>query len=424
MSSLKDRNVALIITIYNRPEYVQQCYAYLSKADLSNALTIIVDDASTEQMPVPSFKHTYLKHTYNAGIKSALQTGIEWAIKEGCNTFINLDGDAIVKPNFITELLRLKRQHPDYIISGFNSFTKNRNPVISEHEDYYIKQYANGINLCFGIEHYNKFIKPNLLTAGNWDYEATRKTSGCIVAKPSLVQHIGFKSSMGHRELPDYSFDFKQYNLPDVTLFGVDCRNVEGILRSAEISSMNIQYGETVILTERLFSGHDAYSDFCINRMPDYIHTSHALIIHHDGYVLNPDAWQNDWLEYDYIGAPWEWYKDDYKNGNGGFNLRSKKLMDTVRKLKPTTTHPEDSIICRELRPKLEKMGIKFAPVEVCRKFSIEAYMAPDKTYRGQFGFHGRNVDMSSLPEWARMPTYHKPRTPKYPPIRHKYSKR
>src|SRR5690606_22157556 len=113
------------------------------------------------------------------------------------------------------------------------------------------------------------------------------------------------------------------------------------------------------IIIDPLFSGIEAYSKFCIYDMPDYCDTSHMLIIHHDGYVLKPEAWQPEWLEYDYIGAPWSWY-DKYQVGNGGFCLRSKRLMLAARALQPDVTHPEDDVICRQLRPQLEKMGMKF----------------------------------------------------------------
>ena len=33
--------------------------------------------------------------------------------------------------------------------------------------------------------------------------------------------------------------------------------------------------------------------------------TYNAMLIHSDGYVINPSAWRDDFLDYDYIGAPW-----------------------------------------------------------------------------------------------------------------------
>jgi hypothetical protein len=115
-----------------------------------------------------------------------------------------------------------------------------------------------------------------------------------------------------------------------------------------------------------------------------------------DGYVQNWKAWDKDWLNYDLIGAPWLWYSDN-QVGNG-ISLRSKRLYDILandEKIIPTNDHiikehEEDHNICRIYRPYLEKeYGIKFAPVEAAKKFSIEAFGRPDKNYTGQFCFHG-----------------------------------
>lgn len=405
---------ALIITAYNRPEYVERCFNSLSKVDLKGITVIVVDDASTQPLPKNVFCDHLLKHTKNTGIKGALLTGIEYAISLSCDVFINMDSDSVVAPEFITTLLDLHSLNEYGIVSGFNSTTKNRNPIIGRGTTYDIKRYANGINMVYNRNVYENYIKPGLQSNTNWDFFASSNLPHSLISVPSVVQHIGYHSSMGHdSEIPDYANDFKEFYLPDVTLFGIDARDPQGIRRAAEISTMNIQFGDVKIITDKLFEGHQGYSDFCINKMPDYIHTSHALIIHSDGYILKPEAWRDEWLEYDYIGAPWEWIKDEYNIGNGGFNLRSKRLMDAVRMLQPKVTHPEDSVICRELRPQLEQMGIKFAPLEVCRKFSIEAYASKDNKYSGQFGFHSRWVDMSALPKWLQLPKRTMPVYPK-----------
>ena len=31
--------------------------------------------------------------------------------------------------------------------------------------------------------------------------------------------------------------------------------------------------------------------------------TDFVLTIQHDGFILNPDAWRDDFFDYDYIGA-------------------------------------------------------------------------------------------------------------------------
>lgn len=191
-------------------------------------------------------------------------------------------------------------------------------------------------------------------------------------------------------------------HLPSVTLFGIDAHDPEGLLRAAEICQRVIKFGAVEMITERLFSGREAYSRFCIERMNEYVNTSHVLIIHADGYVAKPEAWNAKWLQYDYIGGVWDWY-NEYQVGNGGFSLRSKKLLQILSSLDLTgiDPHPEDDVICRQLRPWLEKKcGIRFAPVEVAKKFSIEGYgLRSDLCrYKGEFGFHGYDVRGLPIP--------------------------
>lgn len=339
---------------------------------------------------------TVIKHRQsNTGIAKTMKYGYDFLF-QFCDIVINLDSDAIVKPNFITRLLELKKQFPNHIISGFNSRNEDngklRNPIISEHEGYALKQYVNGINMIIDRNMYEE-VKPILEKSGNWDFNvSTANKLPKVIAVPSLVQHIGLNSSMGHSNNPDVACDFKLLSLPDVTLFGIDAHDPKGITRAAHICAENVDFGAVKIITERLFSGREAYSQFCIKDMAKYIETSHVLIIHADGFIQNPLAWDNDWLQYDYIGATW-WYKDGKNVGNGGFSLRSKKLLDIISELDIKDCHPEDDVICRRLRPMLEsEYGIKFATEDVANRFSIEAFNSPDNTYNGQFGFHGYNV--------------------------------
>jgi hypothetical protein len=145
-----------------------------------------------------------------------------------------------------------------------------------------------------------------------------------------------------------------------------------------------------------------------------YIETDYVLIIHADGYVVNAWAWDDRWLKYDYIGATWG-YKDNMNVGNGGFTLRSKKLLNVIKDYDVPHGTIEDDFICRKIRKELEvKHGIKFAPEEVANKFSIEAYGASAftdmqgfkaNTYTGQLGYHGYGVQGLPIPPLPKVPT-------------------
>ena len=131
-------------------------------------------------------------------------------------------------------------------------------------------------------------------------------------------------------------------------------------------------------------SRHD-YSRFMLRDLAGHISTSHALCVQWDGYVLDGGAWDPKFLDYDYIGAPWPHFGDGFNVGNGGFSLRSRRLLEACAGLPLDRPLLEDVIICRRYRLPLEAQGIRFAPEEVARRFSYERTSAQGD----EFGFHG-----------------------------------
>lgn len=128
------------------------------------------------------------------------------------------------------------------------------------------------------------------------------------------------------------------------------------------------------------------YGHVIFEKLHDLPLCDHFFIFQWDGFPLFPNKWDNDYLKYDYIGSP-----DGDWVGNGGFSLRSKKLIQTLKKLNITIDlgNPqlqlEDQIICTYNRELLMLNGIKFAPKEVAKKFSYDDG-PPTKDI---FGFHG-----------------------------------
>lgn len=147
--------------------------------------------------------------------------------------------------------------------------------------------------------------------------------------------------------------------------------------------------GEQFIRIER-FDSIDSYSEFVFKCLWPFIRTEFMMVVHWDGFVVNPGLWQTEFLAHDYIGAPWAFYPDDMKVGNGGFCIRSKKLMLASRdpRLRRFPEVPtggaEDVVICRIHRRHFESQGLSFAPERLATKFSYETGPYPGPTY----GFH------------------------------------
>lgn len=134
-----------------------------------------------------------------------------------------------------------------------------------------------------------------------------------------------------------------------------------------------------------------------IKRLHEFITQSHCLHCESDARLANPSAWRDEWLEYDFIGAPWPWpfsqpgFPDCTRDncvGNTGFALISKRFAETLTAIAnptPDEARLSDVYICRTLRPQLEERGMKFAPEAVAERFSCEG-----RIFSNQLGFHGK----------------------------------
>jgi hypothetical protein len=130
----------------------------------------------------------------------------------------------------------------------------------------------------------------------------------------------------------------------------------------------------------------EEYSRFVLVSLKAYIRTPYVLLIQWDGYVVDPSAWSDAFYCFDYIGATWL-QKDGTKIvGNGGFSLRSRKLLEAMSSQEITLHHPEDDCIAKTNRTVLEdRYGIHFADPATADRFSYE-FDAPGIAV---FGFHG-----------------------------------
>ena len=188
--------------------------------------------------------------------------------------------------------------------------------------------------------------------------------------------------------------------LTDVTLVAATSVALKATVAALKRSLEEIDFGEVLFLSdvpppvkhpeitwrriERIASRTD-YSRFMLRDLVRHISTSHALCVQWDGFVLDGSAWTPAFLDYDYIGAPWPHFHDAHNVGNGGFSLRSRRLLDACSTLTFNPQDGEDVIICRLERPRLEAQGMVFAPEEMARRFSYERMMSSGE----EFGFHG-----------------------------------
>ena len=96
----------------------------------------------------------------------------------------------------------------------------------------------------------------------------------------------------------------------------------------------------------------------------------------------------SEFLGCDYLGAPWPDGQGGYSVGNGGFSLRSRRLLEALQDDRfSVRTEAEDVTICGIHRARLESdFGIRFGDVDLARRFSFEMRAIAGVT---TFGFHG-----------------------------------
>jgi hypothetical protein len=176
--------------------------------------------------------------------------------------------------------------------------------------------------------------------------------------------------------------------------------NVRATLRALEVSLEQVSFGACKLLTDgavkpgngaievipiaRLGSS-EAYSNFVLGSLVDHVETPYCLLVQWDGHVVDANRWQDAFLDYDYIGATWPQFDDGHDVGNGGFSLRSRRLMDLCRRPAFSCHHPEDIAIGRTNRTWLETQGMRFASRGLADTFAAERVGDP----LGCFGYHG-----------------------------------
>lgn len=188
--------------------------------------------------------------------------------------------------------------------------------------------------------------------------------------------------------------------LANVTLCAAASVNVDATIAAMRLSLNQIECARALLFTDATVPAEEgidriaieklesaaAYSRFLLQSLLPQIRTTHCLIVQWDGFVLDSGNWSHEFLEYDYIGARWPQFVDGQQIGNGGFSLRSRRLLEACADPAFVHSHPEDLAICRVNRALLErKYGIRFAPAEIADLFSFERI----RPRRPTFGFHG-----------------------------------
>ncbi len=207
-----------------------------------------------------------------------------------------------------------------------------------------------------------------------------------------------------------------KHALPHVTLLCADCVDAERAAKVLERCAEVCDFGAKVLLTslpsaspDRVEIGHLGslcdYSIFMLKEAHKHVRTSHVLVVQHDGWILNADAWEPEWVELDYVG-PLFIHEHEIVHtsvGTGGFSYRSKRLMERVSELLPPWDGTpagtdammnflgsyEDGVISMRFRDQLVREGFKFATPDQAARFAQGGQNNLIYYVPRPFGFHG-----------------------------------
>lgn len=219
--------------------------------------------------------------------------------------------------------------------------------------------------------------------------------------------------------------DMQKLQLHNVALAAMSSVNLYETVQALKYSMRGIEFGDAVLIsdhrpwylprgirfskTTRLDS-IDAFNYKMVYELHEHIRTDYALIVHADGFVIHPEKWSEDFLQYDYIGAPWPEPDNDYlyrdadrvlRRVGNSVSIRSRRIMEYPLKhdleWKPGFDgfYNEDIFLCCLYRTQMEADGLTWAPLDVAVRFGRE-HPIPENCGIEPFSFHkwrGENAD-------------------------------
>lgn len=210
----------------------------------------------------------------------------------------------------------------------------------------------------------------------------------------NLIEKVTLSAIVGHPKYLDQTIKAILFSKKDIPFKKIQ------ILSCIDFNHPEIQFIKIPQLD------YKQYNIFVIRNYNDYIDTKYLLHIQNDGFIINPQVWTDEFLNYDYIGALWPVHNasnnPDWRCGNGGFTLRSKKFLEVSQKYCPDDGGGnEDYLVCQRYRHIFLEHNLKYATNEIAARFSVEDTFLPetygqshsDKKTLKSFGFHAGGSD-------------------------------
>lgn len=143
------------------------------------------------------------------------------------------------------------------------------------------------------------------------------------------------------------------------------------------------------------------FNRFVYEKLADFITTDFAVTIHTDGFAQHPEHWTDEFLKYDYVGAPFPVGLTGGvgRVGSGGFCLRSRKLLQTCQRIPLVGDVTEDWHIGHNHFRDFKRAGCRFASVPLALRWSIDLALEdyPGWSAKQSFGFHDNHGSLATI---------------------------
>ena len=127
--------LALIITTYNRPEYLKKCFDSILRSDIPAGTVVLISDDCSDDKETLNLIHNFklgkcqvvkLFHDEKKKIYGSLDLALDYLVANyEIEKFINLDSDAVIRNDYFSKILDLHSNFPYSIVTGFHCETKN-----------------------------------------------------------------------------------------------------------------------------------------------------------------------------------------------------------------------------------------------------------------------------------------------------------
>lgn len=215
--------IGLVMTTYNRPDYLERSLASLSQSRLEQTLLLLVDDGSDDERTLELI-HAFNPHSFpvlkafrlqkeGCAMYENLRYGWELLREQyNCAYLTNLDPDTIVRKEWLSKIHTLyehERANGPLIVTGFNA---HQHPILATSQQYYYKKSLGGLNLFFDVSLYEQLVRPTLVGI-DWDWRVVaamdKENYRILCTRPSVIQHIGREGFWsGKHGVYDFAIDY------------------------------------------------------------------------------------------------------------------------------------------------------------------------------------------------------------------------